>query len=85
MPVWDFVIGRDDGTAVRLEPQPSTPNVQTFEHEGSAVAEEPPLQVYGWGWGRKSHTCYKNAQMGAMLKLDTLNGTLIPPQTKYRQ
>ena len=85
LPVWDFVIERDDGTAVRLEPQPSTPNVQTFEHEGSAVAEEPPLQVYGWGWGRKSYTYYKNAQMGAMLKFDTLKGTLLPPPAKYRQ
>ena len=36
MPVWDFVIERNDGTAVRLEPQPNTPNVEAFEHENPA-------------------------------------------------
>ena len=36
LPVWDFVIERNDGTSVRLEPQPSTPNVEAFEHENPA-------------------------------------------------
>ena len=44
LPVWDFVIERGDGTAVRLHPQRSTPKVETLELQGPAEPVAPPCK-----------------------------------------
>ena len=79
LPVWDFVIEREDGTGVRLHPQRSTPKVETFELEGPAEPVVPPTQGHGGSWGRGTYKYYKKIQTRACLKFDTIKGKGLPP------
>ena len=79
LPVWDFVIERGDGTAVRLHPQCSTPKIETFELEGHSEAIAPPPKGYGETWGRGTYKHYKAMNTRAYLQFDTSKGSLLPP------
>ncbi len=83
LPVWDFVFEREDGKAVRLHPQRSTPKVETFEVEGPAVPVEPPAEGKGGSWGRGTYRYYKVNQARAHLQFEPKNGIGLPPY--YRQ
>ena len=50
--VWDFLLKRRDGTPVRLHPQWSTTNVDTFAGEGHEAEVETPAHGLGESDGR---------------------------------
>ena len=79
LPVWDFVIKREDGTGLRLHPQRSTVKVETFEIEGPEEAVEAPPQGKGGSWGRGTFKYYKNVQTQEMLRFDPSKGKLLQP------
>ena len=82
LPVWDFVLERSDGTAVRLHPQRSTSFVETFEVEGHAEAVEPPPGGYGGSWGHGTYKHYKQMNTRAPLRFDPNKGSRLFPGKK---
>ena len=79
LPVWGFVIRREDGAGLRLHPQRSTVKVETFEIEGPVDPVEPPPQGNGCSSGRGAYKYYKNVQTKEMLRFDPSKGKLPPP------
>ena len=79
LPVWDFVIKREDGAGLRLHPQRSTVKVETFEIEGPEEPVEPPPQGNGCSSGRGAYKYYKNVQTKEMLRFDHSKGKWLPP------
>ena len=59
LPTWDFVLRRDDGSAIRLHPQWSTQKVVSFPAEGHAEPVEPPIAGLGKSDGRGTYKKYK--------------------------
>ena len=82
LPVWDFVLERADGTAVRLHPQRSTPQIETFELEGPVEPVVPPAKGFGESWGRGTYKFYKEVNTRASLKFDVTKGSGLPPGRK---
>ena len=79
LPVWDFVIERSDGTALRLHPQRSTTKVETFRVNGPAEPVEPPSNGHGGSWGAGAFKHYKNAQTELALRFDANKGQWLQP------
>ena len=82
LPIWDFVIERKDGTAVRLHPQRSTVNVETFVLEGHEDPVEPPRQGKGGkggSWGRGTYRYYKDIGTKEQLRFDKRKGNGLRP------
>ena len=63
LPTWDFLLTRDDGTAVRLHPQYKTYKVQSFQLADEAEPVEPPPTL-GGSWGRGTYRYYKTLGAG---------------------
>ena len=57
--VWDFVLKRSDGSAVRLHPQWSTPKVETYAVEGHETPVQTPHSGLGGSDGRGTYRHYK--------------------------
>ena len=68
--IWDFVVMRDDGTGIRLHPQYSKRNVETYSPQGHAEEVEPPAKGYGKSWGRGTYRYYVDTGTERMLKFD---------------
>ena len=79
LPVWDFVVERANGTAVRLHPQRTTTKVETFELEGPAESIPPPAKGYGESMGRGTYKLYKVMNTRAQLRFDANKGWNLPP------
>ena len=64
LPIWDFVVHREDGSGIRLHPEWSKPLVETFEEPGHAealaVVTVPPRSGLGRSDGRGTYKKYKN-------------------------
>ena len=74
LPVWDFVIEWDDGTAVRLPPSRSTPRIETFELEGPYGPIAPPPNGCVMGYRH-----YNAMHARLPLKFDASKGSSLPP------
>ena len=68
--VWDFVIQRADGSAVRLHPQWSNTTVETYAVEGHAHEVRPPVNGIGSSDGRGTYKWYKELGTQRKLKFD---------------
>ncbi len=66
LPTWDFVLRREDGSAIRLHPQWSTLKVLTFLAEGHAEPVEPPKAGLGKSDGRGTYKKYKDMAQSAL-------------------
>ena len=69
-PIWDFILHRDDNTAIRLHPQWSTVKVETFEFDGHDEPVEPPPKGLGKSKGPGTYKWYKDAGNALTLKFD---------------
>ena len=70
LPVWDFVLHRDDGTGVRLHPRRTQTHVDTCALEPHEV--EVPIPPNGLGSSGPPGTFkwYKNVGLGASVRFD---------------
>ena len=59
LPIWDFVVHRADGTAIRLHPEWSKPRFPSFASEGHESAVQPPLAGLGGSDGPGTYCQYK--------------------------
>ena len=68
--VWDFVLTRADGSAVRLHPQWSTKAVDSYAVEGHAEEVKIPVHGLGESDGRGTYKHFKDLGTQRMLKFD---------------
>ena len=68
--VWDFVLTRVDGSAVRLHPQWSTTAVESYAVEGHAEEVEIPAHGLGESDGPGTYRHFKDVGTQRMLKFD---------------
>ena len=59
LPIWDFVVHRADGTAIRLHPEWSKPRFPSFAAEGHGEVVQPPRAGLGRSDGRGTYRSYK--------------------------
>ena len=70
MPVWDFVLNRDDGTGIRLHPQWSDRSLETVELGGHAEPIEIPRNGLGKSDGRGTFKKFKALGMTGSVRFD---------------
>ena len=70
LPIWDFVLRRDDGSAIRLRPQWSNTKVETFPAEGHDVEVEAPAAGLGNSDGRGTYKRYKTIGAAGLVRFD---------------
>ena len=82
LPVWDFVLHREDGTAMRLHPQWSPlpgpdgkkkkarPEVEAFGLDGHAEPVAPPAAGFGRSDGRGTYRHFLTLGFEKKLKFD---------------
>ena len=70
MPVWDFVLNRDDGTGIRLHPQWSDRSLETIELGGHAEPIEIPRKGLGKSDGRGTFKKFKALGMTGSVRFD---------------
>ena len=58
LPIWDFVVHRADGTAIRLHPEWSKPRFPSFAAEGHGEVVQPPRAGLGRSDGRGTYKSY---------------------------
>ena len=58
-PVWDFVIAREDGTAIRLHPQWTTTKIEAFPAQGYLEQVEHPAKGKGQSLGPGTYAWFK--------------------------
>ena len=59
LPIWDFVVHRADGSAIRLHPEWSKPRFASFAAEGHLEEVEPPRSGKGKSMGHGTFKHYK--------------------------
>ena len=79
LPVWDFVLIRNDGSGVRLHPNWASTWVECFDVEGHAEAAEPPRRGLGASDGRGTYKRYKAIGTQYRLKFDPAKGYRLKP------
>ena len=70
LPIWDFVVHRGDGTAMRLRPQWSTRKVEIFEAEGHVNAIAPPRRGLGRSDGLGTYKYFKALGTSGSVRFD---------------
>ena len=71
LPIWDFVVHRADGTAIRLHPEWSKPRFPSFASEGYESAVAGPIMGYGNSDGRGTYFRYKTIANQQTLSFQT--------------
>jgi hypothetical protein len=79
LPIWDFVILREDGSAIRLHPEWKDGHIETWELEGHTPEIEPPVGGLGASDGRGTFRRYKEAQTKERLLFDKTKGKGLQP------
>ena len=74
---WDFLLVRSDGSAVRLHPEWSKPQIPTFAVEGHTEPVEIPRKGLGKSDGRGTFRWYKNIGQQETLRFGSTRGTLV--------
>ena len=81
-PVWDFVIVREDGTAIRLHPQWSTTKIEAFPAQGYLEPVQHPAKGKGKSLGHGTYNWLKETIGTAeTLRFDPKK-TKTPPTTE---
>ena len=80
LPVWDFVVMREDGTAVRLNPPRSHTKVECCALNGPSETIHPPPRGLGQSWVRGTYRWYMDHQTMQSLKFDPSKGKGLYPQ-----
>ena len=70
LPVWDFLLQREDGTGMRLHPQRSTTAIETFEDAGHRNPIDIPRRGHGTSDGRGTYRRYVALQTLESLRFD---------------
>jgi hypothetical protein len=70
LPIWDFVLRRNDGTSIRLHPQWSSPKVDWYEVKGHAPPVSPPVAGLGKSDGPGTYKFFKGVATKGTLKFD---------------
>ena len=70
LPIWDFVVQREDGTAMRLHPSWSMRKVEVFEAEGHVNAIAPPRRGLGRSDGPGTYKHFKTLATRNTLRFD---------------
>ena len=70
LPIWDFVVVREDGTAMRIRPQWSTRKVEVFEAGGHENAVAPPRNGLGRSDGPGTYKHFKALATRNPLRFD---------------
>jgi len=70
LPVWDFVVYRTDGTAIRLHPQWSTTKIESYDLAGHVAPVVEPTAGYGETDGSGTYKLYKDIGNQATLRFD---------------
>ena len=70
LPIWDFVLHRNDGTAIRVHPQWSTTKIETFGAIGHEHPVDPPRKGVGKSDGPGTFRRYKNEGNRHTLRFD---------------
>ena len=70
LPIWDFVLHRDDGTAIRLHPQWSNTKVETFNVEGHVDEMQPPAAGLGRSDGPGTYKRFKDTGNSRTMRFD---------------
>jgi hypothetical protein len=70
LPVWDFVIHRDDDTGIRLHPGWSSPKIESYDIAGHTDPVEPPKRGFGKSDGRGTYKHYKDGGNQYTLRFD---------------
>jgi hypothetical protein len=73
--VWDFVVHRADGSAIRLHPNWSKTHIETFEAQGHNHAVAEPDEGCGQSWGPGTFRYYVDVANRRTLRF---NGQLKP-------
>ena len=68
--IWDFVLHREDGSAIRLHPNWSNTKVETIALESHADEVEPPVAGLGKSDGRGTYKKYKTLGASGQVKFD---------------
>ena len=71
LPVWDFVLHRQDGTGIRLHPQWSKSNVESYDAEGHAEPVDSPRAGHGRSDGPGTYRYFKAVGTNLNFKFDT--------------
>ena len=71
LPIWDFVVHRADGTAIRLHPEWSQPRFPSFAEEGHGEVVQPPRAGLGRSDGRGTYKIYKTLANQETLRFET--------------
>ena len=75
LPVWDFVLRREDGTGIRLHPSWTKPKVESYNIEGHAEPVEPPRPDMGRSDGKGTFRKYKHLGNKQYLRFGKRNRT----------
>ena len=70
LPLWDFVLIRDDSTGIRLHPSWGTTKVTTFELGGHTAPVEPPAKGLGKSDGPGTFQKYVKTGQTGLLRFD---------------
>ena len=70
LPIWDFVVQREDGTAMRIHPSWSTRKVEVFEAEGHVNEIAPPRRGLGRSDGPGTYKHFKTLATRNTLRFD---------------
>ena len=70
LPVWDFLVTRDDGSTIRLHPEFTTTKMKTLPGEGHAEEPEIPRKGYGMSSGEGSFLAEINRDVKRIVRFD---------------
>ena len=74
LPIWDFVVRREDGSGIRLHPSFKGTVVETIEEPGDAeewAVTAPPRSGLGRSDGRGTYKKYKNIGITEKMRFDS--------------
>jgi hypothetical protein len=71
LPIWDFVIFREDGTGVRLHPNWSNTKIECIAVQGHEVPQQPPGAGLGGSEGPGTFARYKAAGVTKTIRFDS--------------
>ena len=79
LPIWDFLLLRDDGSGLRMHPQWGSTVVECYEVEGHAEEVQPPQWGLGKSDGPGTYKRFKQIGASSKLRFDAEKGRGLPP------
>ena len=82
VPMWDFVLHRDDGTGVRVHPRRTTKDMEVCEVWGHLSQVQTPWNGLGRSDGRGTYRWYKNIGVSKKVRFDH---NKVPPHMRLEK